>query len=278
MSAPSNTSDIRATALSRQSPVASPLVVKLGGAVVADAEALASVWAGVAAMGGPAVVVHGGGPQATALARRLGHEPTIVAGRRVTTDLDLDVALYTLRGALNARLVGAARAAGARAVGISGADGALVTVTRRPPVEVDGATVDFGHVGDVEAVDTSLAWALLGAGFVPVVATVCADDTGALYNVNADTVAFELAAALGASRLDVVTEAGGVRRDPDDSASVLARLTGAEVAAGVAGGWIAGGMRPKLETALAALSRGVPAVRICAPADLGGDGGTVVTP
>ena len=264
--------------------IATPVVVKLGGAILADAEAAAAVWAGVAAMGGPVVVVHGGGPQATALARRLGHEPTIVAGRRVTGDLDLEVALYTLRGALNARLVGAARAAGLRAVGICGADGALVTVAKRPPIEVDPdgsgqalQTVDFGHVGDVQSVDPTLARTLLGAGFVPVVSTVCADDAGALYNVNADTVAADLAAALSAPRLDLVTEAGGVRRDAADPSSLLARLTEAEVAGGVAEGWIAGGMRPKLETALAALRRGVPAVRVCAPADLGRDGGTVVT-
>ena len=254
-----------------------PVVVKLGGAILADAEATAAVWAGVAAMGGPVVVVHGGGPQATALARRLGHEPTIVAGRRVTGDLDLEVALYTLRGALNARLVGAARAAGLRAVGVSGADGALVTVAKRPPIHVDGQRVDFGHVGDVQSVDPTLARTLLDAGFVPVVSTVCADVAGALYNVNADTVAADLAAALGAPRLDLVTEAGGVRRDAADPSSHLPRLTEVEVAAGVAEGWIAGGMRPKLETALAALRRGVPSVRVCAPADLGGDGGTVVT-
>ena len=106
---------------------------------------------------------------------------------------------------------------------------------------------------------------------------VCADVAGALYNVNADTVAADLAAALGAPRLDLVTEAGGVRRDAADPSSHLPRLTEAEVVAGVAEGWIAGGMRPKLETALAALRRGVPSVRVCAPADLGGDGGTVVT-
>ena len=252
-----------------------PVVLKLGGAVLDEA---AAVWAGVRGLRQPAVVVHGGGPQATALARRLGHEPRIVAGRRVTTDLDLDVALYALRGALNARLVGAARAAGVRAVGVSGADGSLVTVHRRPPREVDGELVDFGWVGDVEAVDVSVLRALLGAGFVPVVSTVCADAQGALYNVNADTVAAELAAALGADRLDLVTEAGGVRRDPDDPASVLRQLSAAEASAGVAEGWIAGGMRPKLETALGALRRGVPAVRVCAPADLGGEGGTVVVP
>jgi acetylglutamate kinase len=191
----------------------------------------------------------------------------------VTTDLDLDIALWTLRGELNARLVAAGLAAGARAVGVAALDGGLVRVRRRPPVEVtpDGGppqTVDFGHVGDVVGADPALLRALLGAGFVPVVAPVCADAGGALYNVNADTVALEVAAALGAARLDLVTEAGGVRRDAADPSSRLATLTAADVAAGVRDGWIAGGMRPKLEVALAALGRGVPQVRICDPAGL----------
>ena len=255
-----------------------PIVVKLGGAVLADAEAVAAVWAGVRADAAPVVVVHGGGPQATALARRLGHEPRVVAGRRVTTDLDLDVALWTLRGALNARLVASGGAAGARAVGVSGADGGLVTVSKRPPRPVDGDVVDFGWVGDVETVDPTLLLVLTAAGFTPVVASVCADRAGALYNVNADTVAAALAAALGAGRLDLVTEAGGVRRDAGDPSSLVRRLTAAEAEAGVAEGWIAGGMRPKLETALAALGRGVRSVRVCAPADVGGAGGTVVVP
>ena len=256
----------------------SPTVVKLGGAVLADAEAVAAVWAGVRASAVPVVVVHGGGPQATALARRLGHEPRVVAGRRVTTDLDLDVALWTLRGALNARLVAAGGAAGVRAVGVSGADGGLVTVSRRPPRPVGGETVDFGHVGDVVSVDPTLLLVLTAAGFTPVVASVCADAAGALYNVNADTVASEVAAALGAGRLDLMTEAGGVRRDADDPDSIVRRLTAAEAEAGVAEGWIAGGMRPKLETAVAALGRGVPSVRVCAPGDVAGRGGTVVVP
>ena len=257
------------------------VVFKLGGAILADPDAVAKVWSDVARTPG-AVVVHGGGPQATALARRLGHEPRVVAGRRVTTTLDLDVALYTLRGSLNARLVASANRRSAltsgtavRAVGVSGADGGLVRVRRRPPVEVDGQTVDFGHVGDVEAVDPALLAALVAAGFVPVVASVCADFAGNLFNVNADTVASEIAVAFGAS-LALVTEAGGVRRDAADPASVLRQLSGAEAEAGVAQGWIAGGMRPKLEVALAALARGVPSVRVCAPGDL--DGGTEVTP
>ena len=258
--------------------MSAPVVVKLGGAVLADAGAVAAVWAGVRASPAPVVVVHGGGPQATALARRLGHEPRVVAGRRVTTDLDLDVALWTLRGELNARLVASGGAAGARAVGVSGADGGLVTVSRRPARDVDGETIDFGWVGDVVAVDPTVLLVLTAAGFTPVVASVSPDADGTLYNVNADTVAFEVAAALGAGRLDLVTEAGGVRRDVADPGSLVRRLTASEVEAGVAEGWIAGGMRPKLETATAALARGVRSVRVCAPADLGGAGGTVVVP
>ncbi len=222
------------------SPVPLPAslsVIKLGGAVAASPEACASLWREVAAIGGPVVVVHGGGPQATALARQLGHEPRIVAGRRVTSDLDLDVALYVMRGSVNARLVGSASGArgGIRAVGISGADGGLVGVVKRPPRVIDGETVDFGHVGDVIGVDPALPLALLGAGFTPVVASICADREGALYNVNADTVALELAVALGAARLILVAEASGVRRDATDPATLISHLTPEAIAAGRGG-------------------------------------------
>ena len=256
---------------------ASLSVVKLGGAVAASRAATARLWREVARTGGPVVIVHGAGPQATALARRLGHEPRIVAGRRVTTDLDLDVALWTMRGSVNARLVASAQASGVNAVGISGADGGLVTVERRPPREVDGETVDFGHVGDVTGTDPALVRALLAERFTPVVATVCADRAGSLYNVNADTVAMELAVALGAARLVLVAEAAGVRRDPDDPASLLPRLTPGAIREGVREGWIAGGMRPKLEVATEAIARGIPEVRVTARDALGA-GGTVIAP
>ena len=263
----------------RMSSHTSLRVLKLGGAVAADPEAVAAVWRSVRASAKPTVVVHGGGPQATDLARKLGHEPRIAAGRRVTTDLDLDVALYTMRGAVNARLTASASAAGLRAVGVSGADGGLVQVVRRPPREVDGAKVDFGHVGDVVGADPNLLNVLLNNGFTPVVASVCADRAGALYNVNADTVALELAVALGASDLVLVAEAGGVRRDADDPASRIARITPEEIDAGVREGWIAGGMRPKLEVAREALRRGVPSVRVAAPAKLADSlSGTVIAP
>ena len=256
------------------------VVVKLGGATLTAPADVAAVWASVRALreaGTDVVVVHGGGAQSTALARQLGHEPEIVAGRRVTSDVDLDVALYVLRGALNARLVASGLAAGVRAAGISGADGGCVRVERRPPREVDGRTVDFGYVGDVVATDGTLPRALLDAGFVPVLATVCSDGTGGLYNVNADTVAAALAVALGAARLDLVTGAGGVRRDAADPTSQIHQLDAATIAAGVRDGWITDGMRPKLTVALDALAHGVASVRIVAPDELANpDAGTTI--
>ncbi len=251
------------------SAVPHPLtVVKLGGAILSDASAVADVWAGIAHMPGPVVVVHGGGPQLTEIAARLGHTPRFVAGRRVTTDLDLRVALWALRGEINARLVASAVAHGLSAAGISGADGPTVVVTKRPPRDVDGETVDFGHVGDVVRVETGLLLALLGAGVVPVVSPVSTDAQGGLFNVNADTVALEVAATLSAARLLFVAQAGGVFRDLSDPTTRLDTLDAAAAARGVGEGWIADGMRPKLETGFAALARGVGSVRICAPAAL----------
>lgn len=245
-------------------------LVKVGGALLGAGDERDALWRGLACLltEGPVVVVHGGGPQSTALARRLGHEPRMVAGRRVTTDLDLDVAAYTLRGLTNATLVAAATAAGIPAVGLSALDGHLVTAARRPPRDIDGETVDFGHVGDVVGVDARLVRLLLSDGFLPVVASLATDGAGHLLNVNADTIARELAVALAATRFLLVTETGGVRRDAADPASHLATLDRATADAGVADGWISSGMRPKIDVAFDALGAGIPHVAIVGPHDL----------
>ncbi|HYE59065.1 MAG TPA: acetylglutamate kinase, partial [Rhodothermales bacterium] len=237
-------------------------LLKVGGTLVADPDTRAALWRGVVALRSTTdvVIVHGGGPQSTALARRLGHEPRMVAGRRVTTDLDLDVAKYTLRGAASADLVSSACASGVPAVGVAGLDGGLVRVTRRPPWIVDGETVDFGHVGDVEGVEPRLVRVLLEARFVPVVCPLAADASGQVLNVNADTVALALALVLGAARLLLVTDSGGVRRDASDAATLLPELSREAYEAGVEEGWISGGMRPKLEGAFSAHEAGVPVV------------------
>lgn len=216
----------------------------------------------------PVVVVHGGGAQATEMARRLGHEPRVVGGRRVTTDLDLDILQWTLRGALSTQLVAAALRRGLPAVGLSGADGGTLRVTKRPPWQVNGEAVDFGWVGDVEGVQTRLLDDLLNNGHLPIVAPLGIDAEGQLYNVNADTVAQALAAALGAERLLLVTAAGGVKQGAEASGAPLARCDAATFAAGTERGWIRGGMRVKLHVAFEALRAGVPSVFICAPGDL----------
>ena len=254
----------------------SPLVVKLGGAVLQRPDAVRAVWRGLAVLGRPAIVVHGGGPQATALARRLGHEPRIVHGRRVTTDIDLQIALWAYRGELNTRLVAAGLAEGARSVGLSGVDGGMIQVERRPPRRIGGETVDFGWVGDVTGADAAPLRALLAAGFVPVVAPLGVDAAGQVFNVNADTVALEVAAALQADALVLVAEVGALRRDADDPATALPSISPGAASAGQAAGWISGGMRVKLDVGFEALRRGVGTVRIAAPDALATGAGTAL--
>ena len=204
-------------------------VVKLGGDVLNDAEVLDQVAAQIALLSSLSirlVVVHGGGPQATALSRRLGQEPTIVAGRRVTDDAALEVAKMVYAGALSTDLVAALREHRVQAVGLSGVDADLITAHRRPPVSlVDdaGATreVDFGHVGDVDRVDPRVITTLAESRFVPVVASLAGDDEGNIYNVNADTVAESLAVALRAQKLIFLTGAPGVLRDRNDPSTLV---------------------------------------------------------
>src|SRR5512135_12041 len=204
-------------------------VVKLGGEVLKDDHALDGVAGQVSllhSLGIRIVVVHGGGPQATALSRRLGQEPRIVAGRRVTDDSALEVAKMVYAGTLNVAVLAALRRHQLQAIGLSGVDGELITARKRPPVTVvddSGATmsVDYGHVGDIESVDPRVLTTMMEARFVPVVASLAGDDDGNVYNVNADTVAESLAIALRALKLVYLTSVPGVLRDPKDPASLV---------------------------------------------------------
>jgi len=247
-------------------------VIKLGGDVLAGA-ALAAVAADVArarAAGRRLILVHGGGPQTTELSRKLGIEPRLVGGRRITDQAALDVVKMVVAGRLNVDLVGALRGAGVPAVGLSGSSG-IVRAHRRPPRAVsgsDGALVDFGLVGDVEGVDRAVLDALEAADLVPVVACLGAASSGEVLNINADVVASQLAAALKAGALVACTAVGGVRRDKDDPTTRLARLTVAEARAAIACGTVQGGMIPKLEEAFAPLAAGVAAVHVVAPGEI----------
>lgn len=246
-------------------------VVKLGGEVllnIAGLRSLAADIAVIAAHGLGVVVVHGGGPQADALAAKLGHSVRKVGGRRVTDDDALEVAKMVYGGSINLELLGALRGAGARGVGLSGVDAGLVTVKRRPPVSMrdpqTGAEeyVDFGHVGDVVSVDTTLLDLLLQGGYVPVVASLAADEGGNLYNVNADTMAQLLAVALEAARLYLLTNVPGVLLNPADPSSLMPLCTREDIERLIEEGVITGGMLPKVHNCLQALQDGVKKVQI----------------
>ena len=247
------------------------VVVKVGGDVLLDEPQRTGLGRNVKDLvddGARVVIIHGGGPQVTALQERMGLKAHKIAGRRVTTREDLVVVAQAICGEVNVGLVSTLLAAGVRAVGTHGAG--LVRAAKRPPMEIAGhGLVDYGEVGDVTHIDASLLRALLDAGAVPVVGTLGADERGRVFNINADTTAVALAKALGADALLLVTAIGGVRRTLDDPSSRVATITPASAQGLIADGTISGGMIPKVEEALSILDEGVGLVAILGAQDEG---------
>ena len=245
-------------------------VVKLGGDVLKDPAALDHVAGQLAllhSLGIRLVVVHGGGPQASDLQKRLGQEPQMVAGRRVTDDAALEAVKMAFAGSLNTDLVAALREHEIQAVGLTGVDGDLLTARRRPPVRVvddNGVerTVDYGNVGDIAGVDPRLLTTLLDGRFVPVVASLAGDADGNIYNVNADTVAETVAVAVRAMKLIFLTAVPGVLRDRNDPSTLVTFADPDDLAGLMASGALAGGMRPKVEACIRAATGGVERTHI----------------
>ena len=226
------------------------IVVKYGGApmeVAPLARSLADDIALLQSAGINVVIVHGGGPQLTGVATKLGLETRFVDGLRVTDTETLDVATMVLAGKLNTDVVATLAAGGVPAVGISGVDGGLVIARR--------SDRDLGFVGEVERVNPVVVLALLEHGFVPVVASIAVDGSGQTYNVNADVVAAELAIGLGAEKLVFLSDVPGVMGPAGDLLSELSVSGANELLA--MGGVIDGGMIPKLESAVLAIGAGV---------------------
>ena len=243
------------------------IVVKIGGEVVGSGEAavLAADLRELAAAGARVAIVHGGGPQATELQKRLGLETRQIAGRRVTDAATLDVMKMVIAGKLNVDLCAILVAAGLSPVGLHGASARVVQAVRRPPKVYPSAgpdPVDLGLVGDVTGYNLALLDTLWSAGHLPVIACLGADATGGIYNINADLVGNQLAAALRARRLFLVTSTPGVLRDVNDPSSRLTRLTRAEARQAITDGSVTGGMIPKLEEAMAVIDQGVGAIHI----------------
>ncbi len=232
------------------------IVLKVGGAAIERAplsRAFAQDVSLLQHVGIHPVVVHGGGPQVTALSSRLGLEAAFVDGVRVTDRDTLDVATMVLAGKLNTEIVGSLGAGDIRAVGLSGVDGGLAVARRQ-------AEPDLGFVGEIVHVDPSVVRTLLGRGFVPVVASIAADQDGHPYNVNADVMAAELAVGLEAEKLVYVNDVPGVIGPGGDLLSELGVQETLDLLAN--GDVIAGGMIPKLESAVRVLKAGVGRVHL----------------
>jgi acetylglutamate kinase len=242
-------------------------VVKLGGELAQDRRRLAdSVGAAIRAFldaGIRVAVIHGGGPQATELSKRLGLETKQVAGRRITDEATLEVMKMTLAGQVSVDVASALRMAGIDALCTTGVSAGLVDAEKRPP-----NPVDMGFVGDVTQARVDLLERLAAAGLVPVIGSLCGNAKGEVFNVNADTVATRVAARLHAAKLFLVSNVPGVLRNKDDPSTRIPTLTPAEARAQIAAGSIVGGMVVKVEEALAMLDAGIDAIHIVGPTAL----------
>ena len=240
----------------------SVVVVKYGGHAMTNPEvqrAFAADLVFLRYVGLKPVVVHGGGPQISAMLNRLGIESEFRGGLRVTTPESIDVVRMVLVGQVGRELVGLINEHGPLAVGMSGEDAQLFTAQRRSAY-VDGQAVDVGLVGDVVAVNADAVTDLIEAGRIPVISTVAPDLHGVVHNLNADTAAGALAAALGARKLVVLTDVPGLYRNWPDTDSLVSQITADEIEELLPS--IEAGMVPKLEACLRAVRGGVPAAHI----------------
>ena len=246
-------------------------VVKLSGKVTENHDNLISLAEELALLhqvGIRICVVHGGGKQLTELATKLGVEQTIIEGRRVTDDATLEMAKMIFAGKINTDILAALRHRGIEAVGLSGVDGNIVHAERRPPKEILNretgvrAQVDFGHVGDVVKINSRLLTVILDHGYLPVISSLGADDEGMVFNINADTIAAEIAVQLRAEKLILLSDVDGIYLDAGDVGTKLSRLTAQEADDLISHGKATGGMIPKLQSITTLLRRGVHSAHI----------------
>lgn len=241
-------------------------VVKMGGDLVVNKDALRLLATDVTLLhhvGIRVVVVHGGGPQATEMAKKLGQKPRMINGRRVTDAETLEVVKMVFGGSINIEITSALRNAGSRSVGLSGVDGGLIRARRRDRVKMLNPEtgreedVDFGFVGDVVSVDVGLLRTLLADGYIPVIACLGGDDEGNIYNINADTIAQVIAVEMGADKLISLTNVRGILLEKDDPSSLVSYLAASEAERLIAEGVISAGMIPKVTTCINAVRGGV---------------------
>ena len=246
-------------------------VVKLSGKATEDSQNLSSLAEELALLhqvGIRICVVHGGGKQLTDLATRMGVEQTIIEGRRVTDDATLEMAKMVFAGKINTDILAALRNRGIEAVGLSGVDGNIVHAERRPPRDVlnretgETSQVDFGHVGDVVEINTRLLTVLLDQNYLPVISSLGGDAEGTVFNINADTIAAEIAAQLKAEKLILLSDVDGLYLRAGDPGTKLSRLSVEQAETMISEGVATGGMIPKLQNIVTLLRRGVHSAHI----------------
>ena len=234
------------------------VVVKYGGAAMKDSSLKDKVMRDIvflSCVGLRPVVVHGGGPEINSWLDKLGIEPQFKDGLRVTDAATMDVVEMVLVGRVNKEIVSLINQAGGLAVGICGKDGNLIKA--RPE-----GRQGIGFVGEVNSIDVKLLNSLVSSGYIPVVSSVAADETGQAYNINADTVAGELAAALGAEKLILLTDTAGILKDYKDPSTLLAKVDIQEARQLISSGVVSGGMIPKVGCCVRSLAQGVKAAHI----------------
>jgi acetylglutamate kinase len=249
-------------------------IIKIGGKLLDDEAQLGSALAAFANIEGPKILVHGGGKKGSEISRRLGIEPQMVNGRRITDAATLEVVTMVYAGLLNKTVVAKLQALNCNAIGLSGADGNAILSKKR-----GAGAIDYGFVGDVETVNNSLIINFLENKLTPVVSPITHDGRGQLLNTNADTIARTLAVSLAQDfevTLKFCFEKNGVLLDPSDDASVLPSLDFAAFEGYKSSGIISEGMLPKLDNAFAAKHGGVKAVWVCGIEGIAEQFGTLI--
>ncbi len=261
---------VAVTALRRAAPYirmycGKVFLIKMSGGLFSEPALMRGVFEQISILlqvGIKVVVVHGGGKQLTDMQASLGIKAEMVAGRRVTDAKSINVTSMVLNGLINTQILGLCRELGINAVGVSGVDAGLIRATKRPPVKVDGTTVDYGFVGDILGVDPTMLQQLLDDGIMPVISPISADEHGTLLNINADTVASAISAALKAEKLIICAEPAGIMESIDDPHSLVSYTDLDGLARLRERGCLKDGVLPKAKAIEDALRGGVGRVHI----------------
>jgi len=238
------------------------IVIKVGGHALVDEHIMDNIMRDTVLLrfiGIKPVIVHGGGPEITRLMEKLGKKPRFFRGLRITDDETLEIARMVLVGSVNERIVSLIGKHGGKGIGLSGNDGKLIVARKKAKQRMEGEEIDLGWVGEIEEINAEIINITAEQNYIPVISPIAVDREGNSLNVNADSVAAEIACAIRAEKLILLTDVVGLLRNPADPSSLISEATPELVKELIAAGVIGGGMIPKVEACLKAAHRGVTA-------------------